>query len=328
MVGRHVRIERLLTEANSHHIIHDTSSGMSMPFDGRLLGGANVLAAVIDAGSFSRAGDALSISASGVSRAIARLETRIGVRLLDRTTRSVRLTDEGRRFYERVRPSLAAIEEAASEASGAADIVRGRLRANVDPLFSRVVLAGKLGGFIERHPDLELELITREHIGDLVGEGIDVAVRFGELADSALVARKLVDTRVITIASPAYLKKHGRPTHPNDLLKHACLQFRDPATGKPFQWEFHRRGKVLKVNPPSRILMSDASTMYFECLAGSAITQAVELGVRPLIAAGRLVDLFPDWPGETFPLHALYPSRRHQPAKVRAFVDFVMRAVR
>jgi len=299
-----------------------------MSFDGRLLGGVSVLAAVIDAGSFARAGDALGISASGVSRAIARLETRVGVRLLDRTTRSVHLTDEGRRFYERVRPCFDGIEEAANEAVGAANIVRGRLRANVDPLFSRVVLAGKLGGFVERHPDLELELITREHIGDLVGEGIDVAVRFGELANSSLIARKLVDTRVVTIASPAYLKKHGRPKHPSDLVNHACLQFRDPATGKAFQWEFHQGRQVLPVNPPSRILMSDASTMYFECVAGTAITQAVELGVRELIAQGRLVDLFPEWPGETFPLHALYPSRRHQPAKVRAFVDFVMQAVR
>jgi len=299
-----------------------------MTFDTRLLGGVSVLAAIIETGGFARAGDALGISASGVSRAIARLEARVGVRLLDRTTRSVHLTDEGRRFYERVRPCLAGIEEAATEAVGSANIVRGRLRANVDPLFSRVVLAGRLGGFVERHPELELELITREHIGDLVGEGIDVAVRFGEPSTSSLVARKLVDTRVVTIAAPSYLKKHGRPKHPRDLEQHVCMQFRAPATGKPYQWEFHQGRKVLPVNPPSQLLMSDASTMYFECVAGTAITQAVELGVRDLIAQKRLVDLFPDWPGETFPLYALYPSRRHQPAKVRAFVDFVMKAVR
>jgi len=299
-----------------------------MPFDGRLLGGVSVLSAVIDAGSFARAGDALGITASGVSRAIARLEARVGVRLLDRTTRSVRLTDEGRRFYERVRPSLASIEEAASEAVGSASIVRGRLRANVDPLFSRVVLAGKLGGFVERYPELALELITRSEIGDLVGEGIDVAVRFGEPANSSLIARKLTVTRVLTVAAPVYLKKHGRPKHPNDLVQHACLQFRDPATGRPFQWEFHQGRKVLPVDPPSRLLMSDANTLYAECVAGTAITQVVALGVRELLASGRLVDLFPDWPGETFPLYALYPSRRHQPAKVSAFVEFVREAVR
>ena len=299
-----------------------------MSFDARLLGGVSVLAAVVESGSFARAGDAIGISASGVSRAIARLEARVGVRLLDRTTRSVRLTDEGRRFYERVRPCLSGIEEAASEAVGAANLVRGRLRANVDPLFSRVVLAGRLGGFVERYPELDLELITREHVGDLVGEGIDVAVRFGEPANASLVARKLVDTRVVTVAAPSYLKKHGRPKHPGDLVHHVCMHFREPATGKPFQWEFHRGREVLPVDPRGRLLLSDASTMYFECVAGTAITQAVELGVRNLIAQGRLVDLFPDWPGETFPLYALYPSRRHQPAKVRAFVDFVTQAVR
>jgi len=299
-----------------------------MSFDGRLLGGVGVLIAIIEAGSFARAADALGISASGVSRAIARLEARIGVRLLDRTTRSVRLTDEGRRFYERVSPCLAGIEEAAADAIGAAGTVRGRLRASVDPLFSRVVLAGKLGGFVKRQPELLLELITREHIGDLVGEGIDVAVQFGEPPVSALVARKLADTRVLTVAAPAYLRRHGRPKHPSDLVRHECIQFRDPATGKPFQWEFHQGRKVLEVNPPYRLVLSDAGTMYRECVAGTAIAQAVALGVREQIAQGRLVDLFPDWPGETFPLYALYPSRRHLPAKVRAFVDFVIDAVR
>ncbi len=136
------------------------------------------------------AAGALGLTQPGVSRAIARLEARIGVRLLDRTTRTVRLTDEGRRFYEQVGPLLAGIEEAALLASGAASAVRGRLRVNIDPFFSRLVLAPRLGAFMARYPDLELELVTREKVGDLVADGFDVAVRFGPPPPSTLIARK------------------------------------------------------------------------------------------------------------------------------------------
>jgi len=226
--------------------------------DGRLLTGVTVLDAVIESGGFSRAGDALGISPSGVSHAIARLEARLGVRLLDRTTRAISLTDEGRRFYERVRPSLDEIEEAAIDASGAAAKVRGRLRINIDPLFSRLVLAGHLGHFLQQHPELGLETITREHIGDLVADGVDVAVRFGEPQGSSLISRRLADIRVLTVATPEYLKRHGRPTIPQDLSKHACIDFRDPQTGRPYDWEFHRKRKVLAVKISSRLLLSHA----------------------------------------------------------------------
>lgn len=299
-----------------------------MPFDGRLLAGVSVLSAVIESGNFGRAAGVLGITTSGVSRAIARLEARVGVRLLDRTTRFVALTDEGRRFYERVQPSLTTIEEAAARASGAATIVRGRLRVNIDPVASRLILAGQLGKFLDRHPELSLEFITREQIGDLVGDGIDVAVRFGEPAPSSLIARKLADMQVITVAAPAYLSRHGRPKHPKDLANHACIHFRDPLTGQPYDWEFHKGRKVLHVNTESRLLVSDAGTMFTECVAGTGMAQVLAALVRDLVEDGSLVQLLPDWSDETFPLYALYPSRHQPAAKVRAFVDFVLKTVR
>src|SRR5271154_5095184 len=149
-------------------------------FDGRLLSGVTILAAVVQSGSFARAAVALGMSDSGVGRAVARLEDRVGVRLLDRTTRSMTLTDEGRRFYEEVKPHLNAIEDATAVASGAASAVRGRLRIDIDPFFLPLVLAGRLGAFCERYPQLSIELVTSEHIGDLVAEGIDLAIRFGQ----------------------------------------------------------------------------------------------------------------------------------------------------
>ncbi len=238
------------------------------------------------------------------------------------------LTDEGRRFYERVKPSLANIEDAATKASGAADTVRGRLRVNIDPIVSRLLLGGRLGGFLALHPELALEFITRERIGDLVGDGIDVAVRFGEPSLSSLVARKLVDMQVLTVASPDYLKRRGCPQHANDLADHDCIHLRDPLTGQAYDWEFYRSQQVLAVQTKSRLMLSDVGTMITECVAGTGIAQVFAVLVRDLIEDGRLVQLLPEWSEEMFSLYAYYPSRHHPAAKVRAFVDFVFRATR
>lgn len=291
--------------------------------DGRLLNGVSVLAAVVESGSFARAAEALGLTASGVSRAISRLEGRIGVRLLDRTTRSLRLTDDGARFYEQVVPLLGGIEEAASYAAGTAQAVRGRLRVNADPYFSRLILAPELGTFLDRYPNLQLEIITRNEIGDLVADGMDVAVRFGEIPTrSALISRQLFRTRVITVAAPTYLKRYGRPRLPADLGDHTCIQYQDPLTGKPFEWELRRGAELVPIATRGRILVNDAGTTLATCLAGIGIAQVFSLGMKPYLDSGQLVDLYPDWPGETFPLHCFYPSRHHVPAKVRAFIDF------
>jgi len=299
-----------------------------MSFDGRLLSGVTVLAAVVAGGSFVNAAEALGLSASGVSRAIARLETRIGVRLLDRTTRSQRLTDEGARFYQQVLPLLEGIGEAALQAAGAAQTVRGRLRVDVDPFFSRLVLAPRLADFLARYPELEIELITRDEMGDLVADGIDVAVRFGPQPASSAVARRLLQTRILTVASPLYVERHGRPQTPGDLVDHACIQFRDPRTGRPFDWEFHNKRKVVPVATKGPLTVSDVGTLLGACLAGVGIAQVMALGVQDLLARGELVELFPDWPDEVFPLYAVHPSRHNPPAKVRAFIEFCAGTIR
>src|SRR5262249_22307955 len=155
--------------------------------------------------------------------------------------------------------------------------VRGRLRVSLDPMFSRLVVAPSLTGFLAEHPQLEIEIVTRDDIGDLIAEGIDVAVRFGVPESSSLVARKLLDTRVLTVAAPAYLAAHGTPRAPKDLLAHQCLQFRDPVTRRPFEWEFHRRGKVTSVDTTGPILVTDSATMYGLCVAGAGIAQVLEV---------------------------------------------------
>jgi len=297
-----------------------------MSFDARLASGMGVLSAVVDTGSFVKAAEVLDMTQSGVSRAVARLESRLGIRLFDRTTRSVKLTDEGRRLYEEVAPLLAGLEEAATQASGSATAVRGRLRVNVDPYFSRLILAPALGDFMATYPELELDLVTRDELGDLVADGVDLAVRFGEQPSSSLIGRQLLKTRVLTVASPAYLEKHGRPQQPSDLQdpRHVCIDFRDPQTGRPFAWEFQREGERLVLNTRRRLMVNDVGTMHRICEQGQAVAQVLALGVEPAIREGRLVELFPDWPDEYFPLYALYPSRHLPPAKVRAFLEFVV----
>ena len=293
-----------------------------MPFDGRLLSGVTVLSAVVEAGTIVRAAEALGLTASAVSRAVSRLEARVGVRLLDRTTRSLSLTDEGRRFYEQVGPHLAGIEEAAIEASGSTNIVRGRLRVNVDPFFSRIVLSSQIANYLAQYPDVSLELLTRDAVGDLVADGFDLALRFGDPPKGSFVARKLLETRILTVAAPSYLAARGNPRHPSEVSNHACIDFYDAANKRPFDWEFQKGDQVLPVEISARLLVSDVGAMLGACEAGAGIAQIMQLGTRHLIESGRLIELFPDWPGEKFPLYALFPSRHHQPAKVRSFIDF------
>jgi DNA-binding transcriptional LysR family regulator len=295
-----------------------------MAFDGKLLSGVTVFLAVVEAGTIASAAEALGLSPSGVSRALARLEQRVGTRLLARTTRSLSLTDEGRRFYEQVGPHLAGIEEATIEAAGSASKIRGRLRVNIDPFFSRIVLSSHLAVFLARYPDLALELIMRDRAGDLVADGFDLALRFGEPPPGSLVARKLVETRVLTVASPSYIKAKGRPRHPKDLEQHDCIDFYDAANARPYDWEMRRKKEVLPLRIKARLLVSDSGTLIGACEAGAGIGQILEIGQERLLQSGRLVELFPEWSDERFPLYAIYPSRLHRAAKVRVFVEFCL----
>jgi DNA-binding transcriptional LysR family regulator len=294
----------------------------TLTYDARLLSGVTVLAAVVESGSFTRAAELLGLSASGVSRSVSRLEARVGVRLLDRTTRAQRLTDEGARFYEMAAPHLDGIEEAANLAAGAAKAVRGRLRASVNAIFSQQMLAPRLHEFLWAHPDLSVELLPPEPYLDLIAEGIDVAIRFGPQPASSLTSKLLASPRVLTVAAPSYLARRGTPDRPEDLTTHECIRFRDPSTGRPFEWEFRRGGQVLPVAHTGQVLMTDVATMITACLNGVGIAQVLALGVQDLLDGGRLVELFPDWPGETFPLFALRPTKRLAPPKVDAFIEF------
>jgi DNA-binding transcriptional LysR family regulator len=293
-----------------------------MSFDTRLLTGAGVLAAVTETGNFARAAEMLGLTPSGVSRAVARLETRVGVRLFNRNPREVTLTEEGRRFHAQVIPLLAGLEEAAADAAGTAAVVSGRLRVSIDPWFARMVLASNLQQFMARYPLLSVDLMTSNYREEMM-TGMDVAVRFGPPENSSLIARKLLETTVVTCAAPAYLEKHGEPRTPHDLVHHELLLFRDPQTGRPFPWEFHRGGKVTQINAAGRLVMDDPSAAVAACIAGQGVFQTLGIGLQSMLSKGELVQILSQWADERYPLYAYHPSRHLPPAKVRAFLDFV-----
>ncbi|MDQ7248826.1 LysR family transcriptional regulator [Dongia sedimenti] len=293
-----------------------------MSFDTRLLAGVGVFAAIVESGTFARAADRLALTPSGVSRAVARLEARVGVRLFDRSPREVTLTEEGRRFHAQVVPLLAGLEEAAAEAAGAAATVGGRLRVSVDPWFARTMLAPQLQRFLARYPLLSVDLRTSNYREEMMA-GTDVAIRFGPPDTPSLIARKLLETRIITCAAPAYLQKHGEPRTPHDLVHHEALLFRDPQSGLPFPWEFHRGDEVMEIDVSGRLVMDDPSVAVAACLAGQGIFQSLAIGLNPLLARKELVQVLPDWSDERYPLYAYHPSRHLPPVKVRAFLDFV-----
>jgi DNA-binding transcriptional LysR family regulator len=304
------------------------TESMSRKDDRNVWGGLGILRAVVEAGSFVGAGEVLGLTQPAVSRAVARLEARVGARIFQRTARSISLTDEGRRFYDAIAPHLRAIEEAASEAGQGKARVRGRLRVNVDPGTAQVVLMPRLGSFLASHPDLFVDLVARDRMGDLVRDGFDVAVRVGRPESSALRARLLMRTRVVTCASPEYLARHGSPRRPNDIAKHRCILMRDPATGTHFGWEFVRGKNVVPVDVSGPLMVNQFGPMLAACLASQGIAQVLAFHAREFLADGRLVQVLPEWSDEVYPLYAYHHATPLLSAKVRAFLDFVVEVTR
>jgi len=296
-----------------------------MKLDSRFLAELPVVAAVVEAGSFVAAGKTLGLSQSAVSRALQRLERHLGTRLLDRNSQTIRLTESGRQFCQEVLPLLTQLTEAAENTGRSSRTVRGKLRVNVDPTFARLVLIPRLGAFLESYPELQIELAVRTEVGDLISDGFDAAVRFGPPQPYALLVRRLLEVRVLTCAAPEFLQRHGKPKLPRDLetQRLPCLLFRDPITGEPYAWEFRRGKTVIPVAVSGRITTSDPVTYLEACLAGLGIGQLFDLGTEPFLKSGKLINLFPAWTDERFPLYVYHASRDHVPAKLRVFLEFI-----
>lgn len=282
---------------------------------------------VVELQSFSAAARDLKMTPSAVSKLIARLEARLGARLLRRSTRRLQITPEGNAFYEsglRILADMDAAEKAA--AAGAAP--RGRLKVNSNVPFGQHRLVPLVPAFQERYPEVAVDLVLTDHVVDLLEERADLAIRAGPLADSSLIARKLGETRMVVVASPAYLAKHGKPDAPADLEKHNLLGFcfSRAHEGWPF---LGGDGQPASVIPAGRSLVSDGEAMRLMTLAGAGIARHALWHVRADIAAGRLVPLLEAFnPGDTERVHAVYVGQGpFLPARVRAFLDFLVERI-
>lgn len=293
---------------------------------GGIVSGLIALAALAESKSFGRAASRLGKTQPAISRAIQRLEDRLRAKLVHRTSRHVEVTDAGHELLSKVLPLLQGIEEATVGASDQTSVVKGTLRVACDAAFARLVLAQELAHFLKDHPALQLKLETRNDLTDLVSDGFDLAIRFGPPSVSTLVCRRLYSPRILTVAAPSYLDQRGRPRSPKDLVDdgHECILAIDPATSRPFEWEFWRGNEKVKVAVSGNLTVTDAGTKLGACLAGYGIAQVIDLGIDAHLRAGTLEPVLTDWPDETFPLYVYYPSRNHVPAKVRAFIDFVV----
>ena len=284
-----------------------------------------VFVRVVEARNFSAAARELRLTPSAVSKLISRMEDRLGARLLNRTTRSVTLTEEGRAFYQRCTPILAAIDEAERAVAELHGEPRGLLKVNASTGFGHYHIEPLIPGFLARYPDLRLELTLSESIVNLIEEEVDVAVRIGQLPDSSLIARKLGTARRIVVASPAYLERHGTPQTPDDLKDHNCLRL-STATSLN-QWEFKGPGEPRRIDVAGNFEANSGIALHRAAVAGIGLIRVGNFTVAADVRTGRLVPVLADHepPSETN-IYAVYPHNRHLSAKVRAFVDMLVGA--
>jgi len=280
-----------------------------------------VFHAVVRRGSLAAAAEELRLNASGVSRLMKRLETRLGVRLFERTTRRLTLTQAGSCFHGRTQCLLADLAGAELEVQQATREPSGTLRMGAPVPFGQTYLAPLMGALLEQFPSLSVELILQDGINDLVEEGIDLVVRIGLLRDSRLVSRRLCGNRRILVASPSYLRQRGTPTQPSDLSNHVCL----PCTylAHPNEWKLFGQEGTAQVAIGGGLASNNIGVLVAAAEAGQGISVGPTQSVAPALRAGRLVQVLPGWEFERTAIYALYPSRRQLSAKVRATVDFL-----
>jgi DNA-binding transcriptional LysR family regulator len=273
--------------------------------------------------SFRKAADVLELSPSTVSHLMRRLEERVGVRLLHRTTRSVAPTQAGERLLARLRPVLEELRGALGEVDGFRDQATGRVRVNAPEQGVRLLLREVVPAFRKKFPDIELDLVTEGRLVDIVKEGFDAGVRLGGTIPRDMIAVQLGgQARGIAVASPKYLARHERPRTPEDLKSHECIRVRLP-NGKLLAWEFEKRGQTLEVDVPGKLILNQEGMMIEAALAGLGVAYVFESSVRDALKARRLTSVLDDWcPG--FPGAFLYyPGNRNVPSALRAFVETV-----
>ncbi|GAC1339160.1 MAG: LysR family transcriptional regulator [Acetobacteraceae bacterium] len=288
-----------------------------------LLNAMRNFTAVVDARSFSHAAVRRRLSNAAVSQSIKNLEDHLGVRLLNRNTRAVTLTDEGQRYDERCRTALAEIEAIQSAFVQGKEPVCGRLCIEVPYAIGKATILPHLARFTDAHPGLELTVLLNSASGRVIEEGIDVAVQLGTLASSTLISRKVYAFRHLACATPTYLRAHGSPASPAELRSHRCIGFWSPHTHKVADWVFVREGEQVVHKPQGPVHFNSSEAVLERARAHGGIVYLPDLLVRDHLRGGDLVALLEGWSTLERPVHVVFPAKRHLPAKVRAFADFI-----
>lgn len=288
----------------------------------------NAFLAVAEARGFRDAARRVGLSASTLSEAVRRLETRLGVRLLHRTTRSVTPTEAGTRLIERLAPALGEVEAALDVVNLFRDRPTGTLRLNVPVSAARLVLPAILPGFLAAYPDIEVEIVAEDGFVDMVASGCDAGIRYDERLEQDMIAVPIGPRvqRFATAAAPGYLDAHGRPSHPRQLLDHACLRGRFASGALTSPWEFERDGEIVRIEPRGPLIASVAGAadlLVDMAVAGGGIVSLFEDWLRPLLDSGTLEPVLPDWWQSFSGPFLYYSGRRLVPPPLRAFLDFI-----
>lgn len=276
-------------------------------------------------GKFRAAALELGVSTTALSNAVGKLERGLGVRLFNRTTRSVSLTEAGQRFVEQVAPAVRDIHEAMDLARAQQSTPSGTLRINAFPTAAREIFSWLILPFLRAHPQVHIDIVTEGRLVDIVAGGFDFGVRSADLVPADMIAVPLgVARRNVVVAAPSYLQARGTPKVPQDLAEHSCLRVRLP-NGAIFRWPFEKDGQSVLIDVEGAITLDEASLARTAALASFGLTLAMESDVRDDIEAGRLVRVLEDWTPTLSPLSLYYPSRRNPTAAFRAFIDFARR---
>ena len=282
-----------------------------------------VFVQVVDAGGFTRAAENMQLPKATVSTLVQSLETALSVKLLHRTTRQVSVTSDGAAYYERCLRILSDVRDAEESLSTNRASPSGRLRVDVSTGMANDLLIPALPDFFARYPDIRLDLGCSDRAIDLIEEGVDCAIRGGNLPDSALIARRIGVLHFAIAATPGYLAKHGRPTHPSELAQHRCINYFSSKPGKTMDWDFVRGDETIIIPVPACLAVNDSTVYTTAGLQGLGLIQLASYKIESLVHTGLLELVLEDWTSEPMPINIVYPENRHLSAKVRVFVEWV-----
>lgn len=281
-------------------------------------------ARVVESGSFTRAADSLALPKTTVTKHIQFLEALVQAKLLNRTTRRVTVTLDGANYYERASRLITEVDELGTSMLNAKAVPRGRLRIDVGSTTASLVLIPALASFYEQYPDIQIEIGVIDHMVDLIADNVDCMIHTGKISDLSLVARRIATLPFVTVASPAYLARHGTPLHPHDLEKkgHVMVNHLAGRTRRMDVLEFNKAGERIEIEGFFKVAANESNALTAAVVAGLGISQLTEFIAAPLLESGQLIRILPEWSREPLVVYAVYPPNRHLSARVRVFVDW------